>query len=99
MMVLSPTRIFDGETMLSEASIRIESGRIVEILSGPAPHEALKLEGLLAPGLIDIQVNGGGGVLFNDQPTLEALKTIAAAHVKFGVTGVMATLIYDDRVK
>ena len=52
---------------------------------------------LVAPGFIDVQVNGGGGVLFNDQPTPEGIAAIAAAHRRFGTTGMLPTLISDDR--
>jgi N-acetylglucosamine-6-phosphate deacetylase len=51
--------------------------------------------GRLLPGFIDIQVNGGGGVLFNDSPTVEAIGTIGAAHRRFGTTGFLPTLISD----
>ena len=51
--------------------------------------------GLLLPGFIDIQVNGGGGVLFNDSPPPEAIQTIGAAHRRFGTTGFLPTLISD----
>ncbi|MFC4525813.1 N-acetylglucosamine-6-phosphate deacetylase [Dyella halodurans] len=50
---------------------------------------------LLVPGFIDVQVNGGGGVLFNAEPTVDALRTIGAAHRKFGTTGFLPTLITD----
>ena len=50
----------------------------------------------LLPGFVDVQVNGGGGVLFNDAPTIEGLRTIAAAHARFGTTGFLPTLISDD---
>jgi len=50
----------------------------------------------LLPGLIDIQVNGGGGVLFNDQPNIEGIRAIGKAHRKFGTTGFFPTLISDD---
>jgi len=50
----------------------------------------------LLPGFIDTQVNGGGGVLFNDSPTVEAIKVIGAAHRRFGTTGFLPTLISDD---
>ncbi|HEY9131392.1 MAG TPA: N-acetylglucosamine-6-phosphate deacetylase [Dyella sp.] len=50
---------------------------------------------LLLPGFIDVQVNGGGGVLFNETPTVDALRAIAAAHRKFGTTGMLPTLITD----
>jgi N-acetylglucosamine-6-phosphate deacetylase len=50
----------------------------------------------LLPGFIDCQVNGGGGVLFNDAPTVDAIRTIGEAHAKFGTTGFLPTLISDD---
>jgi N-acetylglucosamine-6-phosphate deacetylase len=51
---------------------------------------------MLLPGFIDVQVNGGGGVLFNDQPTVEGIQRIAAAHRRFGTTALLPTLISDD---
>jgi len=51
---------------------------------------------LLLPGFIDVQVNGGGGVLFNDAPTVDGIRSIGAAHRKFGTTGFLPTLISDD---
>ena len=50
----------------------------------------------LLPGFIDCQVNGGGGVLFNDAPTVETIRTIGEAHARFGTTGFLPTLISDD---
>jgi N-acetylglucosamine-6-phosphate deacetylase len=52
---------------------------------------------LLSPGFVDVQVNGGGGVLFNDRPDVAGLRTIAEAHRRFGTTGLMPTLISDTR--
>lgn len=51
---------------------------------------------MLAPGFIDTQVNGGGGVLFNDAPTVEGIAAIGAAHRRYGTTGFLPTLISDD---
>jgi N-acetylglucosamine-6-phosphate deacetylase len=51
---------------------------------------------LLVPGFIDVQVNGGGGVLFNDDPSVEAIAAIGAAHRQYGTTGFLPTLISDD---
>ncbi|HEV7776040.1 MAG TPA: N-acetylglucosamine-6-phosphate deacetylase [Luteibacter sp.] len=51
---------------------------------------------MLLPGFIDCQVNGGGGVLFNDAPTVEAIRTIGQAHRRYGTTGFLPTLISDD---
>jgi N-acetylglucosamine-6-phosphate deacetylase len=53
-------------------------------------------EQLLLPGFIDVQVNGGGGVLFNDDPNPESIRAIGAAHRRFGTTGFLPTLISDD---
>ncbi len=51
--------------------------------------------GYLAPGYIDLQVNGGGGVLLNDEPTVIGLQTVAEAHRQFGTTAFLPTLITD----
>ncbi len=51
---------------------------------------------ILLPGFIDAQVNGGGGVLFNDEPTVDAIRAIGRAHRRFGTTGFLPTLISDD---
>ena len=53
----------------------------------------------LAPGFIDLQVNGGGDVLFNNSPTAETIETIAAAHRKYGTTAFLPTFITDTREK
>ncbi|RZA09491.1 MAG: N-acetylglucosamine-6-phosphate deacetylase, partial [Moraxellaceae bacterium] len=60
-------------------------------------NEKIDLQGhRLIPGLIDTQVNGGGGALFNDAPTLETLRIMGKAHRQFGTTGFYPTLISDD---
>jgi len=82
-------------------AVLIEGGRIALVTT---PQDALKqaththdLQGaMLLPGFIDCQVNGGGGVLFNNAPDVEALRTIGAAHRRFGTTGFLPTLISDD---
>lgn len=98
MQALAPSQLFDGDRIIEGATVRIDAGRIVEVTAGVS-RDALKLDGLLAPGFVDVQVNGGGGVLFNDSQSVETLGVIAAAHRKFGVTGFMATLISDERSK
>ena len=62
----------------------------------PAARQRDLRGALLLPGFIDIQVNGGAGVLFNDSPSLEAIARIGAAHRRFGTTGFLPTLISDD---
>jgi N-acetylglucosamine-6-phosphate deacetylase len=79
--------------------VLLEGGLIRAVLPEHHPVAAARVSlpsgSLLAPGLIDIQVNGGGGVLFNDAPTREAARTIAAAHRRLGTTGILPTLITD----
>src|ERR1700675_4083908 len=93
--LLSMGRLVSGQTLLL-------SGARIEALVDPkdsrcAGAVAIDLEGqLLLPGFIDVQVNGGGGVLFNDDPSPESIRAIGAAHRTFGTTGFMPTLISDD---
>ncbi len=63
------------------------------------PVRAMPPGAWLAPGFIDVQVNGGGDVLFNDNPTPEGIAAIAAAHRRFGTTGLLPTLISDTAGK
>jgi N-acetylglucosamine-6-phosphate deacetylase len=83
--------------------VLIESGIIQALLpangSVIAERVALPAGCLLAPGLIDIQVNGGGGLLFNDAPTAETARVIAAAHRRLGTTSILPTLITDTAEK
>lgn len=91
-------RVFDGQGLHTGLAVVLEEGRVSAVQPEaelPATvTQRIDLEGrMLAPGLIDIQVNGGGGVMFNDAPTLETLQTMAAAHRRFGTTGFLPTLI------
>lgn len=95
-------RVFDGERIRGRAALVVESGHIRDVVAAdavPSGVEVRDVEGLLAPGFIDIQVNGGGDVLFNDSPTVEGIRAIGAAHRKFGTTGFLPTLITDTREK
>ncbi|HUZ62226.1 MAG TPA: N-acetylglucosamine-6-phosphate deacetylase [Acetobacteraceae bacterium] len=93
-------RLFTGEEMLPARAVLIEDGRILAVIA-PAdlppdvPAERLPPDTLLVPGFIDLQVNGGGGVLFNDRMDAASLATIARAHRRFGTTGMLPTLITD----
>lgn len=98
MIVLSGARIFDGENFLLDHVVVVEGGRIAAIVPyAERPRGAARdlAGGLLAPGYIDVQVNGGGGVLFNEDPTPEAIARIAAAHRKHGTVGLLPTLVSD----
>ncbi|BFM49226.1 N-acetylglucosamine-6-phosphate deacetylase [Marinomonas sp. THO17] len=97
---ISATRIFTGESYLSDYAILIEHDRIVELkpLSQIDTHaESFHFfDGLLCAGFIDLQVNGGGGLLFNDQPQVQTLYTMAEAHRSFGTTSILPTLMSDS---
>lgn len=85
--------IFDGRNLLDGYSVR-PSGAGIEI----APSRdisARSVRGVVTPGFIDIQVNGGGGVLLNGDPTPEGIARIVAAHRRFGTGALMPTLITD----
>lgn len=73
-------------------------GRIAAVTEDlPAGIDQVDLGGqLLLPGLIDVQVNGGGGRLFNTDPSVETIAVMAEAHRRFGTTGLLPTLISDD---
>jgi N-acetylglucosamine-6-phosphate deacetylase len=93
--VLSGGRIVSGQTVL------LAAGRIEALLPAADPRcqDAIRIDlqgQLLVPGFIDVQVNGGGGVLFNDDPSLESIRAIGAAHRRYGTTGFLPTLISED---
>lgn len=102
LFALLPDRLFDGDKILNRHGLVIENGKIQAVLPANAIDPVLPrrhLEGLLAPGFIDVQVNGGGGIQFNDVTTAEGIAGIGAAHRRFGTTGFMVTLISDTREK
>ncbi|MFV3128228.1 N-acetylglucosamine-6-phosphate deacetylase [Niveispirillum sp. KHB5.9] len=98
--LLTGARVFTG-TRTIDADILIRGDKVDAVLppGSAAPAGAatrrLAADMLLAPGFIDTQVNGGGGVLFNDTPTPEAALAIAAAHRRFGTTALLPTFITD----
>jgi N-acetylglucosamine-6-phosphate deacetylase len=94
-------RLFDGEQFHSNRVITIEAGKITHVQRAEDcqtidSSELEYLSGTLVPGFVDIQVNGGGGALFNAQPNLECIQTIGCAHARFGTSGFLPTLITDD---
>ena len=101
--LLTGARLFTGEMMLDGHSLLIEDGEILDLIPrDTAPQArvvALPAGSLVAPGFIDTQVNGGGGALLNDTPTVDAVRTIVAAHRRYGTTGLLPTLITDTADK
>ena len=90
--------VFHGDFAVAIDGARIAAAGPKADIRETFPHaEVRDLNGeRLVPGYIDTQVNGGGGVLFNDAPTVETIARIGAAHRRFGTTGFLPTLISDD---
>ena len=96
--VLAGASVFDGAQLHAEAALVVEDGRVAAILpadEAPAGDRVTLAGGVLAPGFIDLQVNGGGGVMLNGQPDLDGIRAICAAHARLGTTGLLPTLITD----
>jgi N-acetylglucosamine-6-phosphate deacetylase len=95
-------RVFDGQRWHADAAVLIRDGRVAGIgtwseVPADCSRTRLPAGAILAPGFIDLQVNGGGGVLLNDQPTADGMRAIARAHRRFGTTACLPTLITDTR--
>lgn len=93
-------RVLGDAGFLEDHAVLVEGGRIAAVAAAGDPRvrdaDAVDLEGgWLLPGFIDAQVNGGGGVLLNNTPTVEGVRAIARAHRRFGTTGLLPTLISD----
>ena len=95
--------IFDGETLRTGHAARYEGGVLQTLVpeTDLLPGERVEdLSGdILSPGYVDLQVNGGGGVMFNDDPSVQTLATIAEAHRALGATAILPTLITDTADK
>lgn len=88
-------RIFDGHRWHEDAAVLVDEGRVVAITPAAEAEGAETVPGWIVPGLVDLQVNGGGGVMLNDEPSPAGIARICAAHAGFGTTAVMVTLITD----
>ena len=99
MKVLYGARIFDGERLHDDYALVVEGAAIqalVRFEDRPRGGEQIDLGGgVLSPGFIDWQINGGGGVLFNAEPTVEGIAAIAGAHRRAGVTAFLPTVVTD----
>lgn len=87
--------LFDGEQLYQQRPLSIEDGYIhaLDTVSGSTE---VRLKGLLAPGFIDCQVNGGGGLLFNQAPTTTTLQRMVQTHARYGTTSMLPTIISSD---
>jgi N-acetylglucosamine-6-phosphate deacetylase len=91
---ISVPQLFDGEKILHDKTISVDQGHIISIDECNLGEQ--NFSGILVPGFIDVQVNGGGGFLFNESPTVTSIKSIGIAHQQFGTTGWLPTLVTDS---
>ena len=95
---LCPDQVFDGQSLLTGRALGVVAGKVIsldlvkDVPPGAARH---RFGGTIAPGFIDLQVNGGGDVFLNSNPTVNGMAAIAAAHRRFGTVGILPTLITD----
>jgi N-acetylglucosamine-6-phosphate deacetylase len=101
---ISADRVFDGYRWHAHAMVVMHHGLIECVAPRDSgifdmPTEAMPPGTLLAPGFVDLQVNGGGGILLNDDPSPQAMRSIARAHRRTGTTSCLPTLISDHPAK
>jgi N-acetylglucosamine-6-phosphate deacetylase len=96
---LSGARVFDGTSFQDDMAVIVDGKHISVLVSQhklPASMQQINLGGgTLAPGFIDVQVNGGGGALLNDNPSVDTVCRIANSHRKHGTVGLLPTVITD----
>ncbi|MES2312703.1 MAG: N-acetylglucosamine-6-phosphate deacetylase [Pseudomonadota bacterium] len=100
-LALTNARVLTPDGWRNDLAVLLDGERIVDLLPLSDPRVSAAtvhdLHGaMLLPGFIDTQVNGGGGVLFNDAPTVETIRRIGTAHRRYGTTGFLPTLISDS---
>ena len=98
-VALHASRVLTPAGFQPEHCVLVDKGLIAGVMPSsecPADVRHRQLAGDLLPGFIDLQVNGGGGILFNDHPSVEGIAAIGEAHRRFGTTGFLPTLISDD---
>ncbi|WP_374632632.1 N-acetylglucosamine-6-phosphate deacetylase [Paracoccus sp. (in: a-proteobacteria)] len=95
--ILTGARIFDGQHLIEGHALVIENGEISAILpQDKVPKQGRReVPGIIAPGFLDLQVNGGGGVMVDGATDLAALRHICASHRGLGTAGILPTLITD----
>ncbi len=95
--------VFDGRDFHKGVALVVKEGRVAKLVPAKdLPKGAVTRQlgpGVIAPGFVDLQVNGGGGQMFNDAPGIASLEHIASAHARLGATSILPTLITDTPEK
>ena len=90
---ITGAKIFSDNEFFEKKALLIDSEKIIGIVNEDSIQDSFKIKklngGILSPGFIDLQVNGGGGKLFNNSPDKESLDEIIKAHQHFGTTSIM----------
>lgn len=97
---IAPSEAFDGDRLRDDLALWISDGRVARLSPvSEVPSEAVveRVEGIVSPGFVDLQVNGGGGVLFNQTPTVQGIEAIVEAHRSVGTVAILPTVITDAR--
>ncbi len=97
---LGAERVFDGRALHTDTGLLLREGHVAArfALSDPPPGVAVeRVDGMLCPGFVDLQVNGGGGLLLNNDPSAEGVRSIARAHRALGTTSLLPTLVSPGR--
>lgn len=96
---LASARIFDGVALHADRAIRVTGDGMAVLVDRAAVPSGVQVQEfgnrILSPGYVDVQVNGGGGVMFNDAPNVDTIARIARAHRSLGTTQILPTLITD----
>jgi len=90
-----PDQVFDGQTLRDDLALCVAGGVVQVRPRSAAPSTAARIAGTVTPGFVDLQVNGGGGVLLNATPTADGMSAIATAHRGLGTAAILPTVITD----
>ncbi len=100
MRVITAKAVFDGVSLLNNKAILIADGVIIDIIDKDKIYDVDQIEdfgnSVISAGMIDLQLNGNGGVLFNDSISFDALETMHQTNLRFGTTSYLPTLITSD---
>ena len=93
---ITPDAVFDGEKLHKGMSVLVDQNTVLDLsISVPNGAPVQTIAGIISAGFVDLQVNGGGGILLNMTPTVAGMSAIAAAHRQFGTVAILPTVITD----